>query len=381
MSIQKNKPEQIVTVLRQIEVQIANGKKVPQACKEAGIHTPDLLSLAEGVRRTEARPSQTAEGIGEGECATETASGGAVDREAGTAGCGAGKLVSPERRRCAVERAEHEYGMSERHACWLLGQWRGTQRYEPVHRLDEDELTQAIIALAANYGRYGYRRITALLRRAGWQVGKDRVQRIWRREGLKVPQKHRPRRRLWLNDGSCIRLRPERRNHVWSYDFVSARTHDGRTLRLLTLLDEYTRECLAIRVERRMGSSEVIETLSDVMLWRGIPAHIRSDNGPEFVAQKLRQWLGNLGTGTLYIEPGSPWENGYCESFNGKLRDECLNGEIFYSLQEAQIVIEQWREEYNTRRPHSALDYRPPAPGACNPFLLPEPISQPQAVM
>ena len=157
--------------------------------------------------------------------------------------------------------------------------------------------------------------------------------------------------------------------------------HDGRTLRLLTLLDEYTRECLAIRVERRMGSSEVIETLSDVMLWRGIPEHIRSDNGPEFVAQKLRQWLGNLGTGTLYIEPGSPWENGYCESFNGKLRDECLNGEIFYPLQEAQIVIEQWREEYNTRRPHSALDYRPPAPGACNPFLLPEPISQPQAVM
>ena len=256
-----------------------------------------------------------------------------------------------------MERAEHEYGMSERHACWLLGQWRGTQRYEPVHRLDEDELTQAIIALAANYGRYGYRRITALLRRAGWQVGKDRVQRIWRREGLKVPQKHRPRRRLWLNDGSCIRLRPERRNHVWSYDFVSARTHDGRTL-----LDEYTRECLAIRVERRMGSLEVIETLSDVMLWRGIPEHIRSDNGPEFVAQKLRQWLGNLGTGTLYIEPGSPWENGYCESFNGKLRDECLNGEIFYSLQEAQIVIEQWREEYNTRRP--ALGAGLQAPGA-----------------
>ena len=148
-------------------------------------------------------------------------------------------------------------------------------------------------------------------------------------------------------------------------------THDGRTLRLLTRIEEYTRECLAIRVVRRMGSQEGIETLSDVMLWRGIPEHIRSDNGPEFVAQKLRQWLGNLGTGTLYIEPGSPWENGYCESFNGKLRDECLNGEIFYSLQEAQIVIEQWREEYNTRRPHSALDYRPPAPGACNPFSSP----------
>ena len=381
MSIEKNKPEQIVTVLRQIEVQIANGKKVPQGCKEAGIHTQTYYRWRKeygGLKLDQARRLKELE---KGECATETASDGAVDREAGTAGCGAGKLVSPERRRCAVERAKHEYGMSERHACWLLGQWRGTQRYEPVHRLDEDELTQAIIALAANYGRYGYRRITALLRRAGWQVGKDRVQRIWRREGLKVPQKHRPRRRLWLNDGSCIRLRPERRNHVWSYDFVSDRTENGRRVRILTLIDEYTRECLAIRVERRMGSLEVIETLSDVMLWRGIPEHIRSDNGPEFVAQKLRQWLGNLGTGTLYIELGSPWENGYCESFNGKLRDECLNGEIFYSLQEAQIVIEQWREEYNTRRPHSALDYRPPSPGACNPFLLPEPISQPQAVM
>ena len=195
-------------------------------------------------------------------------------------------------------------------------------------------------------------------------MGKDRVQWIWRREGLKVPQKQRPRGRLWLNDGSCVRLRPERPNHVWSYDFMSARTHEGRTLRLLTLLDEYTRECLAIRVERRMGSQQIIEALSDVMLWRGIPEQIRSDNGPEFIAKQLRQWLANLGTGTLYIEPGSPWENGYCESFNGKLRDECLNGEIFYSLKEAQVVIEQWRVQYNTVRPHSALGYRPPAPGA-----------------
>ena len=171
--------------------------------------------------------------------------------------------------------------------------------------LDEDALTRAIVALATQYGRYGYRRITALLRSAGWEVGKDRVQRIWRREGLKVPQKQRPRGRLWLNDGSCVRLRPERPNHVWSYDFVSARTHDGRTLRLLTLIDESTRECLAIRVERRMGSQEVIETLSDVMLWKGIPEHLRSDNGPEFIAQQLRQWLAKLGTATLYIEPGS----------------------------------------------------------------------------
>jgi putative transposase len=280
-----------------------------------------------------------------------------------------------------VEQARRKYGVSERYACRVLGQWRGTQRYLPMDRTDEEALTEAMIALAIEYGRYGYRRIAVKLREAGWQVSTDRVQRIWRQEGLKVPQKQKPRGRLWLNDGSCVRLRPERANHVWSYDFVSAMTHDGRTLRLLVLIDEYTRECLAIRVARRLGSYEVIETLADVMVWRGIPEHIRSDNGPEFVAKELREWLGKVGTDTLYIEPGSPWENGYCESFNGKMRDECLNGEIFYSLKEAQIVIEQWRVEYNTRRPHSALGYRPPAPAAYSPLVPPNSVSQGLAVM
>ena len=262
--------------------------------------------------------------------------------------------------------------MTERHACRLLEQWRGTQRYEPIQRNDEDALTRAIVTLATKYGRYGYRRIAALLRSAGWQVGKDRVQCIWRREGLKVPAKQRPRGRLWLEDGSCVRLRPERANHVWSYDFVSAMTHDGRTFRILTLIDEYTRECLALRVARRLNSLEVIDTLADVMLGRGIPEHIRSDNGPEFIAHELQKWLAKVGTRTLYIERGSPWENGYCESFNGKLRDECLNGEIFYSLKEAQVLIEQWRVEYNTQRPHSALGYRPPA-GGLHPSAFSEP--------
>ena len=257
--------------------------------------------------------------------------------------------------------------MSERWACRLLGQHRGTQRYAPIRRVDEDALTAAIVALASHYGRYGYRRVTALVNQAGFQVGKDRVQRIWRREGLKVPQKQRPRSRLWLNDGSCVRLRPEHTDHVWSYDFMMATTHDGRSLRLLTLLDEYSRECLAIRVARRLGRYQVIETLAEVMQQRGVPEHIRSDNGPEFVARELREWLASVGCATLYIEPGSPWENGYCESFNGRLRDECLNGEIFYSLKEAQIVIESWRVEYNTLRPHSALVYRPPAPVAIRP--------------
>ena len=252
--------------------------------------------------------------------------------------------------------------MSERRACRLVSQPRGTQRYQPTQRDDEDGLTQAILALASQYGRYGYRRITALLQQAGWNVGKDRVQRIWRREGLKVPVKQKPRGRLWLHDGSCIRLRPERPHQVWSYDFVEARTHDGRSVRLLTLIDEFTRQGLAIRVARRLNSAHVIELLGDCMLQHGVPEYVRSDNGAEMTARRVRNWLDTVGTQPLFIEPGSPWENGYCESFNGKLRDECLNGEIFYSLKEAQVVIEMWRKHYNTVRPHSALGYRAPAP-------------------
>ncbi len=261
-----------------------------------------------------------------------------------------------------MSHAREEHGISERRACQLVNQPRGTQRYQPTQRDDEDALTRAILALASQYGRYGYRRITALLREAGWPVGKDRVERIWRREGLKVPQKQKPRGRLWLNDGSCVRLRPERPNHVWSYDFVSTYTHDGRTVRMLNLIDEFTRKCLAIRPRRRLNSRNVIEVVADAMIEHGIPEHIRSDNGPEFIAQKLRNWLTDVGTKTLYIEPGSPWENGYCESFNSKLRDEFLNGEIFYSLKEVQVLAERWRVYYNTVRPHSSLGYRPPAP-------------------
>jgi transposase InsO family protein len=261
-----------------------------------------------------------------------------------------------------VTRIRQKYGLSERHACRLVSQPRGTQRYVPTLRADEEALTQAIIALASQYGRYGYRRVTALLQRIGWKVGRDRVQRIWRREGLKVPKKHKPRARLWLNDGSCIRLRPERANHVWSFDFVEGHTHDGRSLRIMTLIDEFTRECLALRVARRINSFGVIETLADAMLAKGVPEHVRCDNGPEMVAKTLREWLARLGTKTLYIEPGSPWENGYCESFNGKLRDECLKLEIFYSLKEAQVIIGTWKDHYNRVRPHSSLGYRPPAP-------------------
>ena len=241
---------------------------------------------------------------------------------------------------------------------------------------DEAALTADIIALAKQYGRYGYRRITALLRAAGWVVNFKRVARIWRREGLKVPCKQPKRKRLWLNDGSCIRLRPERPNHVWSYDFVEDRTHDGRKYRMLNLIDEFTRECLAIRINRKLKSSDVIDVLADQFILRGVPDHIRSDNGAEFSAKAVQEWIAAVGARTAYIEPGSPWENGYCESFNSKLRDELLNGEVFCTLQEARIVIESWRQHYNTVRPHSSLGYKPPAPEA---FISSRPAAQPQS--
>jgi transposase InsO family protein len=200
-------------------------------------------------------------------------------------------------------------------------------------------------------------------------VNHKRVERIWRQEGLKVPQKQPKRRRLWFNDGSCIRLRPTHRNHVWTYDFVADRTTDGRPMRMLTVVDEHTRECLAIKVGRKLKAYDVIEQLAELFIERGAPDYIRSDNGSEFTADIIRGWLKRLGVKTLYIEPGSPWENGYIESFNGKLRDELLNGEIFDTLIEARIIIGRWRREYNTIRPHSSLGYLPPAPEAVLPDL------------
>lgn len=219
------------------------------------------------------------------------------------------------------------------------------------------------------YGRYGYREVTGLLTNEGWVVNHKRVERIWREEGLKVPQKQPRRRRLWLNDGSCIRLRAQHTDHVWSYDFVSERTSDGRPMRMLTILDEFSRECLKIHVDRKITSYHVIEQLAELFLTRGMPRFIRSDNGPEFIADAIRGWLGRLQVKPLFITPGSPWENGYIESFNGTFRNEVLNGEIFDTILEARIIIERWRQHYNQLRPHSSLGYRPPAPLAFLPRL------------
>jgi len=265
---------------------------------------------------------------------------------------------------------QKKLGVSERRACAVLGQARKTQRRISLTTDEEARLVARITELATQYGRYGYRRITAMLKEEGWQLNHKRVERIWRREGLKVPQKQPKRGRLWLNDGSCVRLRPEHKDHVWSYDFMIARTSDGRPFRILTILDEYTRECLAILVERRISSQDVIDQLCNLFVFRGIPEHIRSDNGPEFTAKAVRGWLSRLGVKTLFIEPGSPWENGCIESFNGKLRDELINREVFTTLLEAKILIERWRQEYNQVRPHSALGYRPPAPEAIQPALM-----------
>ncbi len=256
----------------------------------------------------------------------------------------------------------HTLGVSERRACRVLGQARSTQRHRVVSSEGETRLVARIVELAKQYGRYGYRRITALLHREGWRVNHKKVERIWRQEGLRVPSKQPKRRRLWWNDGSCVRRRAARPDHVWSYDFVFDRTHDGRPLRMLTMVDEYTRECLTVDVARQYRSENVLDRLAQLFVDRGAPAYLRSDNGSEFTAIAVREWLKQVGVKTLFIEPGSPWENGYVESFNGKLRDELLNGEIFYTLQEAQIIIERWRREYNTFRPHSSLGYRAPVP-------------------
>lgn len=255
------------------------------------------------------------------------------------------------------------FRISERRACRVLCLNRATRRYEKKQDSLNKEVVKQIIYYAGEYGRYGYRKVTALIRQQeGLKVNHKRVYRIWRQEGLKVPLKQPKRGRLWFNDGSCIRKRPEYRNHVWSYDFVHDYTWDGRKVKMLTLMDEFSRECLKIKVARKLNSLDVLEELAELFIQRGTPKYIRSDNGPEFIARRLQKWFKFLEIKPLFITPGSPWENGYIESFNGKLRDELLNGEIFYNLKEAQVLVERWRRHYNQVRPHKSLGYRPPAP-------------------
>ncbi|HBN93097.1 MAG TPA: IS3 family transposase [Hyphomonas sp.] len=356
------KPEEIIAKLREVEVRLSQGETIAQAVRAIGVTEQTFYRWRKeygGLRVGQAKRMKEIEK--ENARLRRAVSDLTLDNQI-LKEVVRGKLLSPSRKRVAVDHVVEELGVSVRRACRVVGQHRSTQRREKTPRHDEGALTAAIISLAERFGRYGYRRITALLREAGWSVSTGRVYRIWRREGLKVPQKQPKRGRLWLNDGSCVRLRPAHKGHVWSYDFVQDRTHDGKVFRMLCVIDEFTRECLAIRVERRLNSRDVLDTLGELFLEHGPPEHIRSDNGPEFIATALREWLQALDVRTLYIEPGSPWENGYCESFNSKLRDELLAREIFYDLREAQVLIENWRLFYNTARPHSSLGYKPPAP-------------------
>jgi putative transposase len=242
-----------------------------------------------------------------------------------------------------------------------LGQPRATQRYRPLPREFERRLVGRMLELVREHPRYGYRRIWALLRREGWRVNRKRIHRLWRREGLKVPQKQRKKRHLGQSANGCARRRAEHKDHVWAWDFIFDHTRDGRALKWLTLVDEYTRENLALEVGRGMTAEEVIDVLADLFVVRGVPKHIRSDNGPEFIAAAIRAWLGYAGVQTLYIAPGSPWENGYAESFNSRFRDELLAREEWDALSEARAYGTWYRLEYNHRRPHSALGYQTPA--------------------
>ena len=372
MASKKRSVEEIIGKLREAEVALAQGETVAQACRGIG---PYVLPVAAAVWGAENRPGEAVAGDGSGERTTQACGSGPDVGQPDSEGGSTGKLLSPARRRRCVEVVGDRYGISERRACRALEQPRSTQRYTATVADDEEALTMAVVRLASRYGRYGYRRVTAMLQWEGWRVNHKRVERIWRREGLKVPAKQPKRGRLWLTDGSCVRLRPQRRNHVWAYDFVALRTSDGKPVRLLTVVDEYTRECLAIHVGRSLRSPHVIECLGDLMVQRGVPEHLRSDNGPEFTARAVRLWLQGVGATTLFITPGSPWENGYVESFNGKLRDELLNRELFDTLWEVQVLTEQWRHEYNHQRPHSALGYRPPAPEAILTSSAPSAIS------
>lgn len=270
-------------------------------------------------------------------------------------------MVGPARKRDAVRHLRQSLEMSERRACSVVGQARSTQRYTPQDDPEDRRLRAELREVSLKRPRAGYRMAARCLRRAGWRINDKRVQRLWREEGLRVPRRQRKKRRMGCSAEGSQRLRAQGANHVWSYDFVQDRTHDGRRLKMLCVVDEYTRECLLILVSRRITALDVILALERLIAERGVPGHLRSDNGPEFIARALREWLAKSGIRTLYITPGSPWENAYCESFNSRFRDEFLNREEFVSELEAKVLSAEWRLDYNESRPHSALGDQTPA--------------------
>ncbi len=256
---------------------------------------------------------------------------------------------------------------------------RSSYQFRPARRADDDRLDAAILAVVRKHPRFGYRRVWAVLRADGWRVNRKRVYRAWRRLGLKVPRSRRKKRRLGSSANACHRRRAEGRDHVWCWDFVHDRTADGKALKWLSVVDESTRECLALEVGRGLTARRVTEVLARLFVERGKPGHIRSDNGPEFIARSVRRWLADRAVEVLYIAPASPWENGYAESFHGKVRDEFLAVEEFGSLREAAVMGSEWRRSYNHDRPHSSLGYRTPAEfGATCPRFDAAPVCRPE---
>ncbi|WP_145301935.1 IS3 family transposase [Crateriforma conspicua] len=357
----RRKPEQIVKAIAEGEAMLAAGKSLAEVYQKLGIVESTWMRWKKqygGMKSDEARRLRELEI--ENQKLKELLAEAELDKRMLKVIAG-GKLLSPTRRREAACKLQSCFGVLERRACRTLGQSRSSQRYRPNTKEDEPRLVARILELVREFPRYGYRRITRLLRQEGWRVNFKRIHRLWKQQGLKVPVKKAKKRRLGNSEGGVIRRSAEYPNHVWSVDFIFDRTEDGRSLKILSLIDEFTRECIALEVGRKFTGDDLVALLSDLFVSRGIPSFIRSDNGPEFISKAVRSFLDFIEVGTSYIEPGSPWQNGYVESFHSRLRDECLSCELFSSLSEAQSIIESWRQTYNHRRPHSGIGGMAPA--------------------
>ncbi|MFQ5463992.1 MAG: IS3 family transposase [Phycisphaerae bacterium] len=361
MKRKRHSPDQIIRKLREAEGHLSAGMVIAQACQKLEISEQTFHRWRNqygGMKANDAKRLKELEI--ENRRLKKAVADLTLDKQI-LEEASKGKLVSPARKRVIVKRACETLNASERQACRALSQPRSTQRFTCKERDGDKALIERMLAMVGEHPRYGYRRICALLRGEGWCVNRKRVYRLWRQEGLKVPQKQCKRRRLGNSANGCVRHRAEHVDQVWSYDFVMDQTTDGRPAKLLPIVDEYTRECLSLDVARSIKAVDVIETLRHLFAVRGAPRFIRSDNGPEFISQAVRDWLAASGVETLYIAPGSPWENGYCESFNSRLRDELLDRELFVDLREMKLIVEDFRLDYNHRRPHSSLGYMTPA--------------------
>jgi transposase InsO family protein len=356
------KPEQIVRLLQDVQVQLAAGASIREVAKQLAVNSG---TLCRWLRRYGGMEMEEASGVraGEGKRAAEEDRGGVGAGQERSEGGVIGKALTPGQRRQLVNQIRKRLRVSERSACQALSQPRSTQRYEAQQRSGERGLCERMRDLSLRHPRYGYRRITVLLRAEGFKVNRKRVHRLWRKEGLKVPQKQHKKRRLapGTSANSIVRRRAERPHHVWSFDFCHDRTVDARPLKIFSVIDEFTRRCLAIRAEHRLTGADVVKVLKKLIRLHGVPEHVRCDNGPEFVCAAVCGWTSRVKIGTLYIEPASPWENGITESYHSRLRDELLDREEFASLRQAQVLLEIWRQSYNEERPHGALGYRTPS--------------------